>query len=186
MNLKFDNITISGGVAVGTTTLLNNLKPYLEPSGFKFRSTGQFIRNYTKENIMPVATLVSDDFDRNIESEVKKLLSTEKGWVMEGWLAGFVARELDNCFRILLICSENAVRIDRVVNRDKVFFRKAKNYIAQRESENFKKWKKIYGDADFFNYKFYHLVIDTLSSGPLETVGKVLDKLAYKIPAKTQ
>ncbi|OGK56112.1 hypothetical protein A3J15_01825 [Candidatus Roizmanbacteria bacterium RIFCSPLOWO2_02_FULL_38_10] len=181
MNLRFDNITISGGVAVGTTTLLNNLKPYLEPSGFKFRSTGQFIRKYTKENVMPVATLVSDDFDRKIEAEVKKLLAEEKGWAIEGWLAGFVAKEFDNCLRILLICSADAVRIDRVVNRDKVSFHEAKDYLTKRERENFNKWKKIYGEVDFFNESWYHLVIDTLSSGPLETVGKVLDKIGYKV-----
>ena len=35
-------------------------------------------------------------------------------------------------------------------------------------------------DYDFWHPKYYDLVIDTYSSGQMETVGKVLDKLAYK------
>lgn len=181
MKLNYDNITISGGVAVGTTTLMNNLKPYLEPRGFKCRSTGQFIRHYTKENVLPLATLVSDDFDREIERKVKETLENEKGWIIEGWLSGFIARGIPHTLRVLLTCSQEPVRIDRVVNRDKVTFAKAKKFIKEREVENFKKWKRIYGDHNFFDPAAYELVIDTSSSGPLETVGIVLDKLGYKV-----
>lgn len=179
MQFNFDNITISGGVAVGTTTLMNNLRPYLEPYGWRFKSTGQFVREYTKENVLPLATLVSDDFDREIENRVLETLKSESNWVIEGWLAGFVGRELDNTFRILLTCSEPSLRIDRVVNRDKLTVNEAKNFIKLREEKNFKKWNRVYGKYDFFNPKFYHLVVDTYSSGQLEVVGKVLDKLGY-------
>lgn len=181
MKLNYDNITISGGVAVGTTTLMNNLKPYLEPLGFKCKSTGQFIRHYTQENVLPLATLVSDDFDRDIELKVKETLENEKGWVIEGWLAGFVARDVKDTLRILLTCSQDAVRIDRVVNRDKVTFAKAKKFITEREEENFKKWHRIYGEHNFFDPAFFDVIVDTSASGPLETVGIVLDKLGYKI-----
>lgn len=180
MKLKFDNIAISGGIAVGTTTLMNNLKLYLELYGWKFKSTGQFVRDYTKENRQPVATLVSDDFDRQIEANVKKTLETEKNWVIEGWLAGFAARDLKNTLRVLLFCSDEAVRIDRLANRDKITVEEAKNFIKEREEENFKKWKRIYGDYNFLDSKYHHLVINTYSSGQLETVGKVLDKLGYE------
>ncbi len=179
MKLKYDNITISGGIATGTTTLLNNLKFYLQPLGWKFRSTGQIVREMTKENIFPVATLVSDEVDRKIEEKVRKLLTTEKNWVIEGWLAGFVARDLKNTLKVLLICSDDGLRVDRVVNRDNVTVEEAKKLIKEREEENFKKWKRIYGDYNFFDPKYYDLVIDTYSSGPLETVGKVLDRLGY-------
>lgn len=180
MKLKYNNITISGGIAVGTTTLFNNLKPYLRPYGWRFKSTGEFIRQYTQEKINPVATLVSDDFDRKIETKVAKTLEKEKKWVIEGWLSGFVARNIKTTLRILLICSEESLRIDRVVNRDKITIREAKKMIKTRENGNLKKWRRIYGNYNFFDPKYYHLVIDTYSSGPLETVGKVLDRLGYK------
>ncbi len=181
MKFKYNNISISGGIGVGTTTLLKNLKPYLEPLGWTLKSTGQFVREYTKENVVPLATLVSEDFDRKIEAEVEKTFKTKKHYVIEGWLSGFIARELKNTLRVLLVCSENAIRVDRVVNRDKVSIEEAKRNIKLREEENFKKWRKVYGNYNFFNPKYYHLVIDTYSSGPLETAGKVLDRLGYKI-----
>jgi cytidylate kinase len=180
MDFKYDNISISGGVGVGTTTLMNNLKPYLEPYDWQFKSTGQFVREYTKENVVPAATLVSDDFDREIEARAKETLEKGKNWVIDAWLAGFVARDLKNTLRVLLICSNEAVRIDRVVNRDKVTVDDAKKNIRTREEENFKKWRRIYGDYNFFDPQYYHLVIDTYSIGQMGTVGKVLDELGYK------
>lgn len=179
MKLKYSNITISGGVSVGKNTLLNNLKPYLVPLGWKFTSGGQILRDYTKENILPLATLVDRKFDEAIEKRTFDLLTKEGRYVIEAWLAGFVARNLKDTFRILLICSNEALKVDRVVNRDKVTIEEAKRFIRLREKENFKKWKKNYGNYNFWDPKYYHLVIDTYSSGPLETVGKVLDKLGY-------
>lgn len=182
MQLAYDNIAISGGIAVGTTTLFNNLKPYLEPYGFKFKSIGQFVREHTKENVFPVATLVSDDFDREIERKVRETFKREKQWVIESWLAGFLAKDLKKTLKILLTCSNEALRIDRIVNRDGIPVKEAKKLIKKREEENFKKWRRLYGDHDFLSPDYYHLCIDTYSSGQLETVGKVLDALGYKQP----
>lgn len=180
MRLKYDNITISGGVGVGTTTLIDNLKPYLEPLGWAFKSTGQMVREYMKENIAPVATLVSDDFDRRVEQKARELLAKEKHWVIEAWLSGFIAHDLKNTLKVLLVCSHDSVRIDRVVNRDKVNITEAKQIVKKREEENFKKWRKLYGNHNFFDPKYYNVVIDTYSSGQLETTGKVLDVLGYQ------
>ncbi len=80
---------------------------------------------------------------------------------------------------MLATCSDEAVRIDRVLNRDKISVEQAKIFIKTREEENFVKWKKLYGDYDFLDPKLYDLVIDTYSSGPMETLGKVLDTLGY-------
>lgn len=176
---KYQNITISGGVAVGKNTLLNNLKPYLEPYGWKFTSGGQILRDYLKEYVHPLASLAPDEIHHQIDKRTIKLLK-EGNWVIESWLAGFMARDFENTLRILLVCSNPALKIDRVVNRDKVSIDKAKKLIKEREDENFKTWKKIYGNYDFFNPKYYQIIIDTYSSGPLETVGKVLDALGFK------
>lgn len=180
MNLKFTNITISGGVAVGKNTLLDNLKPYLEPYGWKFTSGGKILRDYTKENINPLATLVDKKFHEAIEARTLDLLTKEGHYVIEAWLAGFVARNLTNTLRILLMCSNDALRIDRVANRDKISIEEAKKFIREREETNFKEWQRIYGNYNFWDSKYYHLVIDTYSSGQLETVGRVLDKLGYE------
>ncbi len=180
MKLKFDNITISGGVATGKNTLLNNLKPYLEPLGWKFTSGGQLLRDFAKEYVQPLASLADKKFHNMIDKRTKRLLTEEGHYVIEAWLSGFMARNLKNTLRVLLICNNKALQVDRVVNRDTISIEEAKKFIKEREGINFKEWHRIYGNYDFFAPKYYHLVIDTYSSGPLETVGKVLDKLGYE------
>lgn len=178
MKLKYKNITISGGVAVGKNTLHENLKQYLEPLGWKFTSGGRLLREFSHEYVQPIAYLVPDDFHHKLDNRTKKLLG-KGNYVIEAWLAGFMAKERKDTLRILLYCQNDAIRIDRVVNRDNIGIDEAKKYIKEREEGNFKEWKRIYGLYDFFEPKYYHLVIDTYSSGPNETVGIVLDKLGY-------
>jgi len=180
MALKFRNITISGGVATGKNTLLNNLKPFLEPLGWKFASGGQILRDYLKEYVNPLAGAAPANIHHQIDKRTIKLLD-EGNYVIESWLAGFMARDRKDTLRVLLYCSNPALKIDRVVNRDKVTVEEAKKMIKEREENNFHTWKKIYGDYNFFDPQYYHLLIDTYSSGPLETVGKVLDALGYNI-----
>jgi len=179
MKLKFRNITISGGVSTGKNTLLNNLKPYLIPLGWKFTSGGQLLRDFAKEYVQPLASLADKKFHNMLDDRTKRLLTQEGNYVIEAWLAGFMARNLKDTLRVLLICDDDALRIDRVANRDKVSIDNAKKYIREREDVNFKECKRIYGDYNFFDKKYYHLIIDTYSSGQLETVGKVLDRLGY-------
>ena len=179
MKLKYRNITVSGGVAVGKNTLHENLKPYLEPLGWTFTSGGKLLRDFSNEYVQPVASLAPDDFHKELDERTKKLL--EKGnYVIEAWLAGFMSKERTDTLRVFLHCQDDALKIDRVANRDNISIDDAKKYIKEREEGNFTEWKRMYGDYDFFDPKYYHIAIDTYSSGPHETVGIVLDKLGYK------
>jgi len=179
MELHYKNITISGGVAVGKNTLINNLKPYLEPLNWTFTSGGQILRDYLKEYVLPLASLADANVHHRIDDRTISLL--EKGnYCVEAWLGGFMARERKDTLRVFLYCSNEAIRVDRVVNRDAVTsVDEAKKFIKQREEDNMKEWKKIYGDFEFWDKKYYHIFIDTYSSGPNETVGKVLDALGF-------
>jgi len=178
-DLKYQNITISGGVATGKNTLMENLKPFLKPLGWQFASGGKILRDYLKEYKHPLASLGDKKIHHIIDHRTVELLKSGY-YVIESWLAGFMARSFNNTLRVLLVCSNPALKIDRVVNRDNVVIDQAKKMIKEREEDNIKTWKKLYGDFDFFNPKYYHLVIDTYSSGPLETVGRVLDRLGFK------
>lgn len=180
MDLKYKNIAISGGVASGKGTLKDNLRPYLEPLGWKFASGGELNRKQSHENISPSADKVTDDFNNYIEKRTEELFTNEKHYVIEAWLAGWVARNMQDTLRILLTCSHPALRIDRVAARDKVTIAEAKQVIHDREESNTKVWHRLYGNHDFYDPKLFHVVIDTYSCGPMETVGKVLDELGYK------
>lgn len=179
--LKYHNITVSGLIATGTSTLAKNLEQIL---GWKYINAGEIQRRYDREHGIHEnkqgAASRSDKHEQKIEAMTKKILTEEKNIIYEAWLSGFVAREIEGVFKVLVICSENVIRVDRVVNRDGVSTDEAKQFIKQREEENIAKWKKLYGEYDFWDPKYYNLVIDTYSSGPMETVGKVLDKIGYR------
>ncbi len=179
--LKYRNITVSGKIATGTTTLAKNLQQTL---GWEYVNTGALQRQWDREHGVNEnergAALRPDDHEREMEAFAKKTLTEKEHVLYEAWLSGFVARDITGVLRILVICSEDAVRIDRVLNRDKVSVEQAKHFIHTRETENIAKWKALYGDYDFWDPKYYDLVIDTYSSGPMETLGKALDKLGYK------
>lgn len=185
MESKYKNITISGKVAVGTTTLSRGLQTVL---GWKHINAGFIQREYDrKHNIhenMQGAASRSDAHEKSIEAMTKQMLTKEEHLIYEAWLSGFVAREIPGVLKVLLYCSHDEVRVDRVMNRENVSVENAIKWIRQREGENTEKWKKLYGDYDFWDPKYYDLVIDTYTCGPMETMGKVLDKLKFRAGLK--
>ncbi len=185
MENTYKNITVSGKVAVGTTTLSRNLQLLL---GWKHINAGFIQREYDRthnihENMQGAASR-SDEHEKSIEEMTKKMLTEQEHLIYEAWLSGFVAKEIGGVLKVLVYCSHDEVRIDRVMNRENVSIEEAKKWIKQREEENVAKWKKLYGDYNFWDPKYYDLVIDTYGCGPMETVGKVLDKLKYKTSIK--
>lgn len=185
---NYRNITISGGVGSGTTTLSKLLKAKLEPLGWKFFNGGEFMRDYAiKNNLFDAknqlhheATVYSDDFDKQVDYGMKDRLTKENNLVLEAWLSGFMAQGVEGVLKVLLVCSDDAIRVDRVTNRDNSTVEEAKKHIFEREEKNFVKWKRLYGDHNFWDPKLYDLVIDTYKFSREETLGIVLYKLGYK------
>lgn len=181
MSTDYRNVTISGKIGVGSTTLAKKVAEILQ---WKYINAGALQREYDRqqgkdENLQGAAKR-SDDHERAMEEQAKKVLREDEHVVYEAWLSGFVAKEIPGVLKVLVVCSKDDVRVDRVMNRENVNLETAKDYIRIRESENIEKWKELYGTDDFWNPKDYDLVVDTYSSGPLETLGKVLDALGYK------
>lgn len=182
-NIKSDYqaITVSGKIATGTSTLCKNLQ---ETLGWEYINAGEIQRQYDREHNRKEyehgSLMRSDEHEREIENMTKRMLETKKNIIYEAWLAGYIAREMPHVLRILLVCSSDAVRIDRVAFRDQLTIDEAKKYLKQREEENIEKWRALYGPHDFWDRKYFQLIVDTYSSGPMETVGKVLDALGWK------
>jgi len=178
---KYRIITISGKVAVGTTTLSKNLAHLLN---WKHVNFGALQREFDRKNNINEnkqgATARSDEHEQSIEAMGEKILATENNIIYEAWLSGFLARNYKDVLKVLLFCSHDDIRVDRVANRENISIKEAKHWIKQREDENEKKWKKLYGDFDFWDPKYYNLVIDTYKKGQMETLGKVLDKLGFR------
>lgn len=180
-NPKYRLITVSGKIAVGTTTLTKNLINALE---WKHINIGAIQRKYDRQNKLHEnkmgALSRSDEHEKEIDSITQEMLKTEKKIIYEGWLTGFFARNHKDVLKVLLVCSHDDIRVDRVANRDKVTVEEAKRWIKKREGENIDKWKRLYGDYEFWDPKYFNLVIDTYKTGPLETLKKVLEKIGYE------
>lgn len=187
-SLKYSSIAISGRPGAGRTTLLKNLKPYLEPLKWQFFSGGDWARQFAvqsgKQDPQDTrhhnSSMYADEIDRQTDLGVREKLShPDTHMIVESWIAGWNARGFSHVLKVLLIC-DDSLRIDRVVNRDSLTVEEAKKHIWEREEVNLTKWKRMYKVDDFWEVKYYDLVINTFSSGPMETLGKVLDKLGYK------
>lgn len=201
-NVRYANITISGLPGGGSTTLLRMLE---ETLGWKGYSGGEFMREYAlKKGIFKpnqgehhAATDYEDEFDRKIDYGVREQLEKYSARIYEAWLSGFLAQGIKGVLKVLVHCSDDAIRVDRIVNRDNVDIEEAKEHIFSREERNRQKWTRMYKDEwekwvvktgsvevddpiDFWDPRLYDVVIDTYSNSREETLQKVLDELGYE------
>lgn len=183
--LLYSSIAISGPPGAGRSTLLRNLTPIVEPWGWKTFSGGDWARQFAIRNgthnegdkTHHLATDYGDEIDHKIDTEMRNTLSdVQAHFVVESWIAGWNMRGLSHVLKILLQC-DDSLRIDRLVNRDNLTVDEAKEHIHKRQEANFTKWKRMYGVTDFWDPKYYDLVIDTYSNGPREVLEMVLTKL---------
>lgn len=203
-NFKYNNITISGLPGSGSTTLLKMLKrnSKLKFAGWRGFNGGEFMRAYAIEQglfteeagLHHPATVYDEDFDRQVDFGMRDKLKNEKGWILESWLSGFMGQGVKDTLKILMTCSDKAVRVDRIVNRDGVSPEDAIKNMQERYKKNLGKWKKMYAkewqewvvDAgtvpqsdpiDFWREDLYDLVIDTYSHNQKEVLKIVLDEI---------
>jgi len=197
--MTYRNITISGLPGCGSTTLMKLLKEKLD---WQCYSGGEFMRSYAIEkglfspdnSVHHDATVYPDDFDRQVDYAVREKLASQEKHVLEAWLSGFLAQQIPGVLKVLVMCSQDAVRIDRIVNRDKISVEEAKSHVMHREDKNRSKWKVMYAnewqqwvvepgtlpssaEIDFWDPKLYDLVIDTFSTSQEETLNLVLNAL---------
>lgn len=198
----YKNITISGLPGNGSTTLLNALREELKLDGWKGFSGGEFMRAYATEKglfdsaktVHHDATVYGDDFDLQVDMGMREKLESEENWILEAWLSGFFAQGVPNVLKVLVTCSDDAVRIDRLVNRDNVTVEVAKKNIHDRYTTNLQKWSRMYakqwnewivsvGKAktddpiDFWRPDLYDLVIDTYSTPKADSLKMVLERI---------
>lgn len=203
-HFKYKNITISGLPGSGSTTLLRMLKENdsLKFAGWRGFNGGDFMRSYAKEKglfkevggLHHSATDYEDDFDIQVDFGMREKLQNESGWILESWLSGFMAQGVTGTLKILMVCSDKAVKVDRIVNRDGVTADNAIKNMHERYLNNLGKWKRMYhkewnewvvktgkmkqsDPIDFWNENLYDIVIDTYSANQQEVLKIVLDAI---------
>lgn len=204
---QYKNITISGLPGSGSTTLLKLLKGVetLKFDGWTGFSGGEFMRAYAKEkglfqekgSLHHSAEDYEDDFDRAVDMGMREKLVNEDHWILESWLSGFMAQRVPGTLKVLMVCSDKAVKVDRVVNRDAVTADEAIANMTSRYNSNVKKWRRMYSaewqewvvqpgtltaedPIDFWRPELYDIVIDTYSHNQQETLQLVLDAIEKK------
>lgn len=173
---KWQNITVSGRTANGATTLSRKLAERL---GWTLINPGEIYREYARKNNIPLekTTQSEDLYHIDLDNFIKEKLKNEKNLIIESWLSGFDAQGISGVFKIFVTCSDDSVRVDRLVNRDKMTIEEAILHMKTREEENLIKWEKLYHTRDFWNPSLYDLVIDTYKNGPTETLEIALKEL---------
>lgn len=176
-NIK--NITISGKIGAGATSLAKNLSKTL---GWDFLEGGDLFEKIHKELNLSQAMVNSrpDHFDIEYEKKVKNMLTQESNNIIQSHLAGFDAQGISGVFKILVVCEDSdgndkeEIRIDRLINRDKVSVEEAKEEVLEREKQHLEKWRRLYADNDrnwvYWDKKYYDLVINTYSHNQDETL----------------
>ena len=87
---------------------------------------------------------------------------------------------LPHVLKVLLQC-DDALRIDRVVNRDNLSVEEAKKHLQEREEANLKKWERMYGVSDFWDPKHYDLVINTYAHGSQRNPGSGASEVGIQL-----
>lgn len=188
MKIGYRNVTVSGRICTGTTTLAKHLQQAL---GWKAVSGGKelYWDKLRKElGLSEEQTeLRPDKIDLEIDSMIKQKLKEENHLILETHLAGFDAQGIPGVLKILLVCEDAsghdqvAIRIDRMVNRNGTTVEEAKVHLEEREKKDLEKWRRIYGGNDSnwspYNPSYFDLVINTFNHNQEETLELALKAL---------
>ena len=173
--MKFNKITISGGICTGKTTLYRALEKKL---GWKTYSTGQFFRDYAKKHKLDLETgkEQSDEITKKIDYQVQKLLKEKKHIIVEGWLAGIMANKFPGILKVLLTCADEE-RVKRFACREDTSYPEASYRVHSRQQSWLKEIERIHNQKEVFNPKHYDLLIDTTELTPKQIQKRVLQTL---------
>ncbi len=198
MSLKYKNVTISGLPGAGSSTLAKALSERLN---WHYYCGGDFMRQEAllrgtlkNKKVHHDASMYDDDFDKQVDFRLRDTAKNDKNNVLESWLSGFMVQGVKDTLKVLVVCSEDAVRIDRIVNRDNITVKEAKQHIFDREKKNLTKWSRLYkkewlewvvdrGKCDlnrkinFWYPQLYDLVLDTYSLNKEQTLLNVLETM---------
>lgn len=159
--MRYKNIVISGNVGTGTSTLAKRLSKEL---GWKHLSAGVFFRSWFKENNTPLwnKRSIPDEIDKKIDYELLEKIRDEENIVLDSHYGGWFAKDLNNVLRILLICDKD-VAAQRILDRGHTHKETPKE-IEKRRTQLKEKFHKLYGNDNYEDPKYFHLIIDTTNT----------------------
>ncbi|NMB83789.1 AAA family ATPase [Candidatus Roizmanbacteria bacterium] len=172
--MVYNKITISGKICTGKSTLVKNLRDKLS---WKVISIGQYFRDYAKTQRLALdkAEEQNEKLTKKIDYQVRDRMENEANLIVDGWMAGLMAKKIPDVLRILLTCKDD-IRYKRFAKRESLTFAEARTRIDERQGSWFAKIKKIYrfDPSKLTDPKNYDLTIDTSYVTPQAILRKVL------------
>lgn len=177
------NITVSGRIASGATTLARQIADELR---WDFLEGGELFEKFFD------ARKGSDDsrpdqVDLEYEEMVKSMLHEKEHQVIQSHLAGFDAQGIPGVFKVGVICEDRDgsdkldIRIDRLINRKGVSVEEAKKEVKNREAGLLAKWRRLYANNDptwiYWDKKYFDSIVNTYKLNKEESLHFVLEQL---------
>jgi CMP/dCMP kinase len=127
---------------------------------------------------MPIeqVSFIPDQVHREFDRDQGELLANESQVIVEGRLAGWLARRMPDVFRVYCEAPLE-VRVERSGRRENVSNEQAAQDVRTRDILDLEKYRRIYQLEDYRAPCYYHLVLDTSTSTPQQLAQMVLDSL---------
>lgn len=171
--MRFKNIIVSGDVGTGKSTLTLNLARQL---GWEFIFAGDFFRQYAKDKGIDLwdKLKVDQKFEYEVDDKLLGMAKIRKEIIIEGHYQGWRTRDLNTSFRVKTICDPDVALHRTIKRRDHTHLETDQDVIKRREGLK-SAFKKLYGNDDYLNNKFFNLIVDTTYDSPSAVVKKVLE-----------
>lgn len=180
------NITVSGRIGTGATTLAKGISANL---GWDLLEGGELFEKFFSSTSGSDKDR-PDSFDLAYEEKIKDLLTNNSHQVIQSHLAGFDAQSIPNIFKIIVLCEDNKqndlphLRAKRLVKRKGITQKDAEKEVHQREHDNLEKWRRLYAPSNpqwvYWDKKYYDLVINTATLDKNDSLSKALTQLGVK------
>jgi cytidylate kinase len=173
-------ITVSGPASCGKST---GGKAIANALGLKYTTSGEIFRNYAKKRGIPLEKF-SAIREKEIDYEIDKRtleLAMSGGVVLDGRLTGWVAGDWADVR--VYYDSPLDIRIKRASLRDGIPVRHAAKIIKQRDDEDNKKYKELYG-INMFDKSIYNIIVVNDEKLTLEDLKSVTIKLVKQFLEK--
>ncbi len=173
--MHFRAITISGEVGSGKSSIVHELLKLLPE--WSNVNTGKRFRAFCESkgmSIQQVSTL-PDSVHQEFDADQQALLARETHIIVEGRLAGWLARDMDDVFRVWCQAPVD-VRVLRVVKREETSKEQAFKDLEHRDLGDLKKYRRVYGLEDYRLPSFYHLTLDTSRHLPHVLAKEIIEK----------
>jgi CMP/dCMP kinase len=175
--MKMRMLTLSGEIGSGKSSVARALVAILP--GWRILNTGQLFRDYCTARGLSIQQVgaLPDDVHRDFDRHQRDLLLTEMQLVLEGRLAGWLARDLDDVLRVYCDAPLE-VRVQRYAAREGCPAELALRDIQHRDGHDLTRYRSLYGVEDYRDRAFYNTVIDTSRFTPDQIAVMLHEELA--------